>query len=81
MLTERATLTTQFQAIEYSIAVSAGKRMADALGILSGLTIQLSIKNVFNTSPPFDAYFAPFYYSPYGDVRLRDYFLGVKKQF
>jgi poly-beta-1,6-N-acetyl-D-glucosamine synthase len=35
---ERATLTTQFQAIEYSIAVSAGKRMADALGILPNVS-------------------------------------------
>src|SRR5262249_60958277 len=35
---ECATLTTQFQAIEYSIAVSAGKRMADALGILPNVS-------------------------------------------
>jgi poly-beta-1,6-N-acetyl-D-glucosamine synthase len=35
---ERATLTTRFQAIEYSIAVSAGKRMADALGILPNVS-------------------------------------------
>jgi poly-beta-1,6-N-acetyl-D-glucosamine synthase len=35
---ERATLTTWFQAIEYSIAVSAGKRMADALGILPNVS-------------------------------------------
>jgi poly-beta-1,6-N-acetyl-D-glucosamine synthase len=35
---ERATLTTRFQAIEYFIAVSAGKRMADALGILPNVS-------------------------------------------
>jgi poly-beta-1,6-N-acetyl-D-glucosamine synthase len=35
---ERATLTTRFQAIEYSIAVSAGKRIADALGILPNVS-------------------------------------------
>jgi poly-beta-1,6-N-acetyl-D-glucosamine synthase len=35
---ERATLTTRFQAIEYLIAVSAGKRMADALGILPNVS-------------------------------------------
>ena len=35
---ECATLTTWFQAIEYSIAVSAGKRMADALGILPNVS-------------------------------------------
>jgi poly-beta-1,6-N-acetyl-D-glucosamine synthase len=35
---ECATLTTWFQAIEYSIAVSAGKRMADVLGILPNVS-------------------------------------------
>ena len=35
---EGATLTTWFQAIEYAIAVSAGKRMADALGILPNVS-------------------------------------------
>lgn len=35
---ERATLTTWFQAIEYSIAVSASKRIADALGILPNVS-------------------------------------------
>jgi poly-beta-1,6-N-acetyl-D-glucosamine synthase len=35
---ERASLTTRFQAIEYFLAVSAGKRMADALGILPNVS-------------------------------------------
>jgi cellulose synthase/poly-beta-1,6-N-acetylglucosamine synthase-like glycosyltransferase len=35
---EGATLTTWFQAIEYFITVSAGKRMADALGILPNVS-------------------------------------------
>src|SRR5262249_49323980 len=35
---ECASLATWFQAIEYSIAVSAGKRMADALGILPNVS-------------------------------------------
>jgi biofilm PGA synthesis N-glycosyltransferase PgaC len=35
---ERATLTTWFQAIEYSITVSAAKRLADALGILPNVS-------------------------------------------
>jgi poly-beta-1,6-N-acetyl-D-glucosamine synthase len=35
---ERATLTARFQAIEYFIAVSAGKRIADALGILPNVS-------------------------------------------
>ena len=49
--------------------------------LTSGLTIQLGVKNVFNTLPPFDAYFSPFYVSPFGDLRLRDVWLTVKKTF
>src|SRR5262249_53395560 len=35
---EGATLTTRLQAIEYSIAISVGKRMADAFGILPNVS-------------------------------------------
>jgi iron complex outermembrane recepter protein len=58
---------------------SGGSRIKSA--ITKGLTVELGIKNVFNTLPPFDAYFAPFYASPYGDLRLRDVWLTVKKAF
>jgi len=50
-------------------------------GLLSNLSIQLGIKNIFNTSPPFDLDFYPIYYSPYGDIRLRDYWINLKKGF
>ncbi len=48
-----------------------------------GLTLQLTVNNVLNTKPPFDAgnNRAPFFYSRYGNVRLRDYVLRVKKDF
>jgi len=48
-------------------------------GILSNLTVQVGIKNLFNTLPPFDAYYNPYYYSPYGDPRLRDYRISIRK--
>ncbi len=50
---------------------------------LKGLTVQLSVNNLFDTEPPFDAAAvrAPFFYSRYGNVRLRDYVLRVKKDF
>jgi iron complex outermembrane recepter protein len=35
--------------------------------------------NVFNTLPPFDAQQIPYFYSAYGDPRLREYRIGVKK--
>ena len=46
---------------------------------LAGLTLQFGIKNLFNTLPPFDAFNYPYYYSSYGDPRLRDYWLTVRK--
>lgn len=50
---------------------------------LRGLSVSLTINNVFDTEPPFDAgnNRAPFFYSRYGNVRLRDYVLRVKKDF
>lgn len=50
--------------------------------ILSGLSVQVGIKNVFDKKPPFDAYNDTTYYtSGYGDVRLRGYWLVIKKVF
>jgi outer membrane receptor protein involved in Fe transport len=48
-----------------------------------GLSVQLTVDNVFDTEPPFDAGSnrSPFFYSRYGNVRLRDYVLRVKKDF
>lgn len=58
---------------------STGSALRSAL--TDGLVIQLGIKNILNTQPPFDAYYAPFYASPLGDLRLRDVWLTVKKNF
>ncbi len=51
--------------------------------LFRGLSVQLTVNNVFETEPPFDAgnNRAPFFYSRYGNVRLRDYVLRVKKDF
>ena len=49
--------------------------------VLSGLLIQAGVKNVFNSVPPFDPYYYPYFYSPYGDPRLRDFFVSIKKEF
>lgn len=57
---------------------SSGKTGAN---LLSGLTVQAGIKNVFNSSPPFDANYSPYYLSPYGDARLRDYWISLSKAF
>jgi iron complex outermembrane recepter protein len=52
-------------------------------GYLRGLTVQVTVNNVFNTVPPFDTgrIPTPFFYSRFGNVRLRDYILRVKKDF
>jgi outer membrane receptor protein involved in Fe transport len=54
-----------------------------AIALLKGLSLQLTVNNVFDTIPPFDAANGrgPFYYSRYGSVRLRDYIIRVKKDF
>jgi outer membrane receptor protein involved in Fe transport len=48
---------------------------------LSNMTIQLGVHNVFNTFPAYDSNNGPFYYSYYGDIRLRNYWLTLKKAF
>ncbi|MBL9210112.1 MAG: TonB-dependent receptor [Opitutaceae bacterium] len=51
------------------------------LHLFRGLTVQVTVNNVFNALPPFDTgrIPTPFFYSRYGNVRLRDYVLRVKK--
>ena len=58
---------------------SHGGSFSDSL--LSNVTVQFGIKNVFNTLPPFDAFSYPYFYSYYGDPRLRDFRIAVKKGF
>jgi outer membrane receptor protein involved in Fe transport len=50
---------------------------------LSRTDIQLGIKDVFNSVPPFDSFFqSTTYYSPViSDMRLRDFMVSVKKSF
>jgi iron complex outermembrane receptor protein len=49
---------------------------------LSGVSVQLGIRNVFNKVPPFDAYYnSSYYHSPFGDARLRSYYLTLAKKF
>jgi len=50
--------------------------------VLGNAEVQLGIKNVFNTSPPFDAANgATGFYSPFGDPRLATYYLSLKTAF
>jgi iron complex outermembrane recepter protein len=54
-----------------------------AHGVLSGLELRVGVKNVFNSVPPFDANGSTTaeYASPFGDFRLREYWLSVTKSF
>ena len=60
---------------------TAGQKSGIAHNLLSNLTVQLGIKNLFNTLPPFDASNSAYFYSPYGDPRLRSYRISVRKGF
>jgi outer membrane receptor protein involved in Fe transport len=55
-------------------------RFDGASSWLEGMQVQVGVKNVFNTRPPFDASYASFY-SPYGDPRLATYYVSLKKAF
>ena len=57
----------------------ATRHLVNAL--LSNLTLQFGIKNIFDTKPPFDALYKPYYYSPLGDARLRDFRFTLSKGF
>lgn len=46
-----------------------------------GATMRLGINNLFNRLPPVDATAIPVYYSQFGDVRLRNFYLAVTKSF
>ncbi|MFZ9747296.1 MAG: TonB-dependent receptor domain-containing protein, partial [Opitutaceae bacterium] len=50
---------------------------------LRRLSLQFTLNNVLGTEPAFDAgnNRAPFFYSRYGNIRLRDYILRVKRDF
>jgi outer membrane receptor protein involved in Fe transport len=52
-----------------------------AASAFSNFTLQLGIKDIFNSAPPFDPSAAPFYVSPYGDLRMRDLWLSIRKSF
>jgi len=51
--------------------------------LISDFVIQVGVKNLFNTLPPFDASNAnaPYYYSTYGDVKLREYWISARASF
>jgi len=58
-----------------------GKDNHAAMGLLSNLKVQVTIKNIFNVYPPVDIYEAPFYYSQYGNLNLREVYLSARKDF
>lgn len=63
----------------YTFGSAQGSGVAH--NVLADLTIQFGIRNVFSTLPPFDAHTPVYYYSPYGDIRLRDYRISLQKAF
>ncbi|MDB6126161.1 MAG: hypothetical protein JWM35_57, partial [Verrucomicrobia bacterium] len=51
---------------------------------LDGLALQVGVRNVFNKVPPLDVNIlgsSAFYLSPFGDMRLRSYWVSVRKTF
>lgn len=69
--------------VYHNVTVGYNFGSRDARGWLKGMSFQVTVNNVFDTEPPFDAANGrgPLFYSRYGSVRLRDYILRVKKDF
>ncbi len=66
--------------------VYAGYRLGRAAGgspwwrrAFADMSVHIGVKNIFSHIPPYDAYTLPTYASPYGDPKLADYYLTVKK--
>lgn len=72
-----------FLSYEFGPATGAEGRWWHPRGNLwADLTLQVGLRNVFNKAPPLDASFANNgYFSPYGDTRLRSYWISLKKAF
>lgn len=57
----------------------ARRRLSD---LFRGTEFRIGVRNVFNTPPAFDAFYDSNYYlSPYGDARLRSYWISLRKRF
>lgn len=68
--------------VGYSFGQSAGSSTGAASRLLGGLYTQLGVRNVFDRDPPLDVYRdLNYYYSPYGDARLRSYWLNARLDF
>jgi len=64
--------------LKYQIGTNAGGWGGNSL---SGIEVQLNLRNVFNHEPPFDAMNTAGFYSVFGDPRLASYSLTLKKKF
>lgn len=53
----------------------------NSMALLSGVQLQLGVRNVFNTKPPVDMASFGTYYSSWGDPRLSSYYLTLRKAF
>jgi iron complex outermembrane receptor protein len=49
--------------------------------IADGATLSVGIDDLFNTPPPFDPFFSPYYFSPFGSVLLRTYTINLSLPF
>jgi outer membrane receptor protein involved in Fe transport len=66
--------------VGYKFAGKGAARLADRL--TTGLSVTVGVRNVFNSEPAYDV--GPFglgYLSPFGDVRMREYWINVRKTF
>jgi len=56
-------------------------RMPASNGVWGGLELTFGVKNVFDKTPPLDMSRTTFFYSTFGDPRMRRLYVNVKKTF
>jgi hypothetical protein len=47
----------------------------------SGATLNVGVNDLFNTVPPYDPFYAPYYFSPFGSILLRTYQISLTLPF
>ncbi|MBL8265103.1 TonB-dependent receptor [Steroidobacter sp.] len=66
---------------KYGFSAGGSNKRGFVSGLLNGLQVQAGVRNLFNTSPPYDVSSRYYYYSGLGDPRLATYYLTIRQSF
>lgn len=69
-----------YEDVSFTYTAKNGAPLPLVGGMLKDMTIRLGVKNVLNRKGPLDVSY-PYYSSPYADLRLRSYWIGLTREF